>query len=233
MKIFSISDLHLSLCGEKPMEVFDGWDNYLDCIKQSWLSNVSDDDVVVIAGDISWAMRLDEFQVDMQYFESLPGKKVFVRGNHDYWWSSVTKVRAILPKNCYVLQNDCVKLQNVCFCGTRGWTVPERNQTMSEEDEKILNRELIRADISLNEMARVRKPGDKVVFVMHYPPFDSTRTFDKFTQLFELYKVDVVIYGHLHGKHIRSKLYELRNGVSYYLTSTDQVNHQLVPIEIK
>ena len=232
MKIFLISDLHLSLCGEKPMEIFEGWDNYLEIIKESWLKNVTDDDIVVIAGDISWAMRLDEFKIDLEYFAHLPGKKVLVRGNHDYWWSSVTKVRSILPPNCYALQNDCVRIGEFLFCGTRGWTVPERNQSLSEEDEKILNREIIRVQLSLSEMQRMRQEGDKVIFVMHYPPFDSARTYTKITELFEANGVDVVIYGHLHGKNVRCKLFERRNNIDYYLTSTDQVGHKLVSIDI-
>lgn len=230
MKVFSISDLHLSLCGEKPMEIFEGWDNYLESIRKSWLEQVTEDDIVVIAGDISWAMRLEGFKKDVEFLTELPGHKIIVRGNHDYWWSGITKVRSALPPKIYALQNDCLRIGKYLFCGTRGWTVPERNQVLNKEDDKILKRELIRVDLSLCYMDKMRKKDDLVIFVMHYPPFDSARTFDKFTKMFESHKVDIVIYGHLHGKNIRCINYEKRNDIEYYLTSTDQIGHKLILI---
>lgn len=230
MKVFSISDLHLSLCGEKPMEIFEGWDNYLESIRASWLDVVSEDDIVVMAGDISWAMRLEEFEKDLVFFDDLPGKKVIVRGNHDYWWSSLAKVKAALPKDFFAIQNNCIRIGDYLFAGTRGWLVPERNMTLKEEDQKILDREIIRADLSLSQMNSLRQDGDKVIFVMHFPPFDSQRTFKGFSELFEKYNVDIVIYGHLHGKNVRALKFENRQGVKYFLTSTDQVGHKLVSI---
>ncbi len=226
MKVFAISDLHLSLCGEKPMEVFgNNWDNYLEIIKKDWLEKVSEDDVVVIGGDISWAMKMEEFEIDLNYITALPGKKIIIRGNHDYWWSSLTKVRNVLPKNMFAVQNDCVKIDNVIFCGTRGWLLtPEE-----EQDEKILARELIRAEMSLQAMQRIKKEGDKVVFIIHYPPLLSRKP-SVFTNLFEKYGVDSVIFGHLHG--IRSDRFIELNNIKYYLTSTDMVGHRLTKIEL-
>lgn len=224
MKVFAISDLHLSLCGEKPMEVFgNNWDNYLEIIKKDWESKVSEEDIVVIGGDISWAMRLEEFEIDLKFITDLPGKKVIIRGNHDYWWSSVSKVRNVLPKGMYALQNDCVKLDNVIFCGTRGWLINGEE----ESDEKIFARELLRAEMSLQSMQRIREENDKVVFVIHFPPLLSRKP-SEFTKLFEKYNVDSVIFGHLHG--IRSDRYIELNGVKYYLTSTDMVGHRLTEI---
>ena len=228
MKLFSISDLHLSLCGEKPMEVFEGWDDYLNSIKQSWLEQVTDDDIVVIAGDISWAMRLDEFVVDSAYFADLPGTKILIRGNHDYWWSSVSRVREVLPPKCYAIQNDCVRVGDFLFCGTRGWNVPDKGQPLSEEDQRILDRELVRMDLTLDAMNKMRKDGDTVVFVTHYPPFDAVRSYTTITEKLEKAGVDIVIYGHLHGKKVRCLKHEVRNGIEYFLTSTDQVGHKVV-----
>ena len=224
MKVFAISDLHLSLCGEKPMEVFgNNWDNYLEIIKKDWESKVSEEDIVVIGGDISWAMKLEEFEIDLKFITDLPGKKVIIRGNHDYWWSSVSKVRNVLPKGMYALQNDCIKLDNVIFCGTRGWLINGEE----ESDEKIFARELLRAEMSLQSMQRIREENDKVVFVIHFPPLLGRRP-SEFTKLFEKYNVDSVIFGHLHG--IRSDRYIELNGVKYYLTSTDMVGHRLTEI---
>lgn len=226
MRVFAISDLHLSLCGEKPMEIFgNNWDNYLEIIKEDWKSKVTEDDVVVIGGDISWAMKMEGFEVDLQYITELPGKKIIIRGNHDYWWSSLTKVRNVLPKNMFALQNDCVKIENIVFCGTRGWLLtPEE-----EQDEKILARELIRAEMSLQTMQRIKKEGDKVVFIIHYPPLLNRKS-SEFTKLFEKYGVDCVVFGHLHG--IRSDKFIELNSIKYYLTSTDMVGHKLVEIDI-
>lgn len=233
MKIFAIADLHLSLCGQKPMEVFgESWDNYTEIIYDDWKSKVTDDDIVLVAGDISWAMYLEEFKLDLKFFDGLKGKIVFTRGNHDYWWDSISKVRGALEENMYAIQNDCLRFDNLLICGTRGWVVPERNQALTEFDQKIYNREVERTVLSLKSMEKLRKDGDKVIFMIHYPPFNSTREQNEFLDLFEKYKVDVVVYGHLHGKNVRCDLYEMRNGVEYYLTATDQINHHLVEINL-
>ena len=231
MKIFAIADLHLSLCGQKPMEIFgDSWDNYTDIIYNDWQSKVTDDDIVLIAGDISWAMYMEDFKVDLEFFNGLKGKKVFIRGNHDYWWDSISKVRANLKENMYAIQNDCIRFDNVLICGTRGWVVPEKNQKLDEYDQKIYNRELERTQICLKAMEKLRKESDKVIFMIHYPPFNVAREQNEFMDLFEKYKVDTVVYGHLHGKSVKTCLFEIRNGVKYYLTATDQIKHHLVEI---
>lgn len=233
MKIYAIADLHLSLCGQKPMEVFgDNWDNYTEIIKQDWQSKVTDDDIVLIAGDISWAMKLEEFKCDLEFFNGLKGKKIFIRGNHDYWWDSISKVRNALNENMYAIQNDCIRFDNLIICGTRGWVVPERNQTLGADDEKIYKRELERVALSLKAMQKIRQNNDKVIFMIHYPPFNSARQQNEFLNLFEEYGVDVVVYGHLHGKKIKATLYEERNGIKYYLTATDQIDHHLVEIKL-
>ena len=231
MKIFAIADLHLSLCGQKPMEIFgDSWDNYTDIIYNDWQSKVTDDDIVLIAGDISWAMYMEDFKADLEFFNGLKGKKVFIRGNHDYWWDSISKVRANLKENMYAIQNDCIRFDNVLICGTRGWVVPEKNQKLDEYDQKIYNRELERTQLCLKAMEKLRKESDKVIFMIHYPPFNVAREQNEFMDLFEKYKVDTVVYGHLHGKSVKTCLFEIRNGVKYYLTATDQIKHHLVEI---
>lgn len=230
MKIFAISDLHLSFGHNKPMEIFgEAWKDYLEKISVDWREKVSEDDVVLIAGDISWAMRLEETKEDFEFLKSLPGKKVIIRGNHDYWWSSISKVRAVLPEGVFALQNDSVDFGEFVVCGTRGWTVPERAGEQSEEDKKIFEREKIRLEMALSS---ARRSNSSIVCMLHYPPFNSRKDDSDFTQLLERYGVKVVVYGHLHGKSVKKDLKYVKNGISYYLTSCDQVENKLTLIEL-
>lgn len=231
MNIFCISDLHLDLTNSKPMDIFgSSWENYLEEIEKSWEENVKDEDIVLISGDISWAMTLKEFEKDLDYLKKFKGKIVLNRGNHDYWWSSITQIRNILPKNIYALQNDFIRFENVLICATRGWELPERNEEINETMQKMIDRELIRMELSLSQMQAQRKETDTVIYMLHYPPFNSTRQQNAFLDLLEKYNVDIVVYGHLHGKNIRATKQEERNGIRFYLTSCDQVENQLVKI---
>lgn len=231
MKIFAISDLHLCLSGAKPMDIFGAtWENYLDEIKQDWNSKVNDEDIVLMSGDMSWALKLEEATNDLEYLNSLKGKKIIIRGNHDYWWKSISALRRELPENIYPLQNDAIKIDNFIIAGTRGWVVAEPNKTLNEQDEKIYKRELIRLELSLEYAKRLRTNNEKVICMIHYPPFNSTLKESEFTQLIEKYKVDKVVYGHLHGKQSRSINHINLNGVDYFLTSCDKLNNKLIQI---
>lgn len=232
MKIYSISDLHLSLTCDKPMNIFGPvWEGYWEQIVDDWNKKVSSDDIVLIAGDISWAMKLEDAILDLKEIAKLPGKKIFIRGNHDYWWKSITAIRHLLPKDMYILQNDCLKINNFVFCGTRGWTVPENENIPSDDDKKMLNRELIRLELSLKSATEKMNTGDKLICMIHYPPFNSKLQSSEFTDLMEKYKVNKCVYGHLHGKNSRSVLVMQKNGIDYYLTSCDKVENKLVLIE--
>ena len=135
MKVFAISDLHLSINNPKPMDIFgEVWEGYVEKIFEDWKNKVTDDDLVLLCGDFSWAMKLEDTKKDFDLLSTLPGKKIIIRGNHDYWWKSISGVREFLPENFYAIQNDAMKFGNVVVCGTRGWTVAERNQTLSAED---------------------------------------------------------------------------------------------------
>lgn len=229
MKVFAISDLHLSINNPKPMDIFgEVWDNYLAHIEQSWRENVQNDDVVLIAGDISWAMKLDEVVPDIKYLSGLGGTKIFIKGNHDYWWSSVSALRAILPPGMYALQNDAVKIENAVFCGSRGW-IP-RDECETDADRKIYDRELIRMRLSLESAGRLKGEGDKLIALIHYPPFGCRLDDSPMTRLFEEYGVDSVVYGHLHGKSVRAVDRVNKNGVEYFLTSCDLIGNKLVRI---
>ncbi|MGD9901200.1 MAG: metallophosphoesterase [Spirochaetales bacterium] len=231
MKIYAISDLHLGNDVDKPMHIFgEIWQNYVETIVADWNSKVKDEDIVLIAGDISWAMKLDEVKTDLDFIASLKGKKVFIRGNHDYWWKSPSSIRNILKENMYLIQNDSIKLGSYVFCGTRGWMVAEYKGQLAEEDEKIFARELLRLEISLKSALEKTLEGDALIALIHYPPFNSKFEDSEITKLFEKYGVKKVIYGHLHGKDVKYKLEYEKNGITYYLTSCDLLENRLVEI---
>lgn len=230
MKLYAISDLHISTNTNKPMDVFGGnWEGYLDKIFADWQSKVSEDDLVLIGGDISWAMSIEDAKEDIKLLENLKGKKILIKGNHDYWWSGIGKVREILPENTFALQNDCIKIGNYIICGSRCWAVPG-SPDFDQRDEKIYLREVERLKLSFNSVNKIREDGDKVIALVHYPPFNVKRENSLFTEIFEKNKVDAVVYGHLHGKSVRSDKLVQKNGIKYYLTSCDQIDNKLQEI---
>ncbi|MCX4313126.1 MAG: metallophosphoesterase [Clostridia bacterium] len=228
MKIFAISDLHLSINNPKPMDIFGAvWDNYLDDIASS-LEGAGSDDLILLAGDLSWAMDLKGAVADLEYIGKFPGKKVITRGNHDYWWKSISAVRGVLPQNVFAIQNDCMRFGDVIICGSRGWSVDDK----SEDGKRLYARELIRIEMSLAAMQKIRIDADKVVFMLHYPPFNVRFEPNPVTELFKKYAVDAVVYGHLHGKNCYGKRLFVKDGIKYYLTSCDQVSNRAVPIDL-
>ncbi|MDE6585811.1 MAG: metallophosphoesterase [Clostridia bacterium] len=227
MKIFSISDLHLSGKADKPMDVFGaGWTNHFEKIKADWKAKVSADDIVLIAGDVSWGTVLEEGLYDLQSLKELPGKKVFIRGNHDYWWNGITKLRRAAPdESFYFLQNDCVKFGNIIICGSRGWTCPG-SADFTEDDTRLYKREAERFKLCFAAVNKVREEGDTVLVMIHYPPFSQKSPSTDFTALFENERVDKVIFGHLHGEaHFPFRT--VKNGIEYILTSCDKVGFTL------
>lgn len=229
MNIYAISDLHLSINNPKPMDIFGAvWDNYLDDIEKS-LDGVQPDDLVLIAGDLSWAMTLDAAVPDLKYIGGISaGKKIITRGNHDYWWKGINAVRAVLPENVFAIQNDCMKFGDVIVCGSRGWSADDK----SEDGKRLYARELLRMEMSLQAMKKMRGEGDRVIFMIHYPPFNVRFEDTPVTELFEKYGVDAVVYGHLHGKNCYAKKLIDKHGIKYYLTSCDQVANRAVKIEV-
>lgn len=232
MKIFAISDLHISTNTNKPMDVFGGnWVNYLDKIFADWKEKVSDDDLVLIGGDVSWAMNIDDAKADFELLKNLKGKKLLIKGNHDYWWSGIGKVRDILPENFYALQNDSMAFDGFVVCGSRLWSVPG-SPDFKESDNKIYLREAERLKLSIKNAKELQKEGDKLIALVHYPPFNVRREDSLFTNIFEENGVDIVVYGHLHGKNVRADKLVIKNGVKYYLTSCDQVDNKLTEIDL-
>ncbi len=227
MKIWALSDLHLSYDGNKAMDVFgDGWEDYMVKIKENWQANVGKDDIVLVSGDISWAMRIDEAKEDLEFLSKLNGTKIIIKGNHEYWWKSISAVRNILPKGIIALQNDCVKVGGHIICGTRGWVIPETLKTATESDVKIYKREIERLKLTLVSAQKIREPQDKVYCMMHYPPFDFEHNDSEFTKVLEEYDVDCCVYGHLHNTKGKCPIHIEKGGLHYYYTSTDALGHK-------
>lgn len=231
MNVFAISDLHLSNSCDKPMDVFGGnWEGYLPKIIDNWSKSVKPDDIVLIAGDISWAMKMDDAVSDLEWIDKLPGKKILIKGNHEYWWNSISAIRSILPSSISAIQNDAVKIGDFIFCGTRGWTVPDDDDSdYDESDLKIYKREIIRLQLSLMSAKVLKTGNEKIVAMMHFPPFNIKQEDSDYTKLFEEYGVDCVVFGHLHGYTACPLMLE-KNGIKYYLTSCDHINNNPVKI---
>lgn len=231
MKVFAVSDPHLSFTAEKPMSIFGAvWENHWEAIAADWLEKVGADDIVLLPGDISWGMTTDEARKDLETIGAMPGKKIYVKGNHDYWWGSLSKIRGILPEGSYCIQNDALKFGKFIFCGSRGWSVPEIGVKPDPNDEKLLRREQLRLELSLKaaEKLATGDPQEIKIGMMHFPPFDSRMSSTPFTDLFAKYGVKKVVYGHLHGQKCRAELKSVKNDVEYFLTSCDLTGNKLV-----
>ena len=232
MKLYAIGDLHLPGGDDKPMNVFgDHWDGHFERISADWRARVTAVDLVLIPGDISWAMQLDPARPDLRAIAALPGRKVILKGNHDYWWTSITQVRAAIGETMRAVQNDAVDLGEVVVCGSRGWLIPTQDTPLSAEDEKVTARELIRMEMSLQAAAKMAQ-GRPVVAMMHYPPLYDMERDTAFTQLMEKYGVHTVVYGHLHGAGIRVAYNGAHNSVNYRLVSCDSLSFELAEIPL-
>ena len=231
MKLFAVGDLHLSTTADKPMNIFgDGWDGHFEKIEKDWLKKVASEDVVLIAGDISWAMKLPDALSDLRLLQKLPGKKVFVRGNHDYWWNGITKIRNSAPNDSYAfLQTDAMKIGNTVFVGSRGWTCPG-SPDFSEQDEKLYRREAERFRLAFQDAKSLIEENDRIVVLMHYPPFSLKNPETEFTKIFEENHVHAVVFGHIHGPAYFPLRTE-KNGVTYYLTACDKLGFTLTEIK--
>ncbi len=229
MKVFAISDLHLSGMSDKPMDVFGAeWEGHFEKIKRDWRERVEDGDIVLLGGDTSWGMKLEEGMFDVASLKELPGEKVFVRGNHDYWWSGISRIRESAPPRFHFLQNDCVRIGNFLIAGSRGWTVPG-SADFTEHDMRLYLREAERFRLAFKEVEKVRKDGDKLIVLLHFPPFNVKKEDTLFTELFEENRADMVVFGHLHGAGF-FPLKSEKAGICYFLTSCDKTHFALTQI---
>ena len=222
MKLFALADPHLSFnsAGEeyKPMGIFgDSWLNHGEKIRTNWLDVVQDDDVVLLPGDISWAMTLEEVQPDLNFLAKLPGRKIISKGNHDLWWDSLSKVKKILPEGFAIIQNNSFVFGSVAVCGTRGWQCPE-GAFADAHDEKIFQRELGRLKLSLDS---VPKEVRHKIVMLHYPPVNGRQERSAFVELMLQYGVELCLYGHLHSYAIQNALEGVHWGMEFQLVSAD------------
>ncbi len=229
MSLYAIGDLHFSTSVDKPMNVFgENWNDHMEKIISSWKENVKKEDTVLVLGDISWAINLEQAKSDLDIINDLPGKKIFIKGNHDYWWTTVTGLNK-LYENMSFLQTNFYEYEDYAICGGRGWICPNRFK-FDENDAKIYKREENRIKLSIKEA--IKKGYSKIIVITHYPPTNDELDDSLFTKLYEEYNVEKVIYGHLHGKEsFKMGLRGNRNGVEYILASCDYVDFNLVKIQ--
>ncbi len=227
MRIFGIADLHLSHARPKPMGIFGPqWENHTNRIEASWRSTVREDDIVLVAGDISWAMRLEDARPDLDWLDSLPGRKVLIRGNHDYWWSTLRKVQQVAGRSIVLLQNNAVQLRSYVVCGARLWSAPDAEwPTWGQDDEvasddKLWQRELIRLGLSIED-ARIM--GGRRLAMVHFPPVGPSGEPTEASRMLEEAGVELCVFGHLHGAEIGWKDQVIR-GIRYVLVSCDQID---------
>lgn len=218
MALFALSDPHLSLGCDKPMDVFSGWQNYLERMEAGWRRVVAPGDTVVLPGDISWAMRLEHCVDDFRFLNSLPGTKILGKGNHDYWWTTMNKMQQFLDANgfdtLHFLFNNAFSCDGVSVCGTRSWFFDGKQ----EHDDKMLNRELGRLKASLDSASE----EEKIVF-LHYPPIYAGNRADKILDLLTQYHVHECYFGHLHGNAAAGAWQGEEAGIRFRLVSADSL----------
>ena len=228
MRVYAISDLHLLGGSDKSMSVFGShWDGHFTRIGEDWRARVAPEDLVLLPGDLSWAMKLEDALEDIAQVAALPGRKVISRGNHDYWWNSISRVRDALPGGMYALQNDALNIENVTLCGTRGWTLP--GDDWSRDDERIYRRELKRLELTLDAAKRIAQDRT-LVCMLHYPPLTEQQQDTEVTGMLEQAGVKHAVYGHLHGPSLKGAFRGEHNGVTYHQVSCDGTGFQLVEI---
>ena len=222
MALYVIADLHLSLGADKPMDVFPGWKDYVQRLEKNWTSLVSPEDTVVVAGDISWAMKLEEAVADFAFLNGLPGEKLLLKGNHDYWWSTRSKIDAFFQEQgfstLHILHNCAYRVGDVAVCGTRGWLY----NSETAEDKKIVAREAGRLLASLAEGEKLG--GEPMVF-LHYPPVYDSMECGGILDILEERRISHCYFGHIHGQYAaRKALVGEYRGVRMHLISCDFVN---------
>lgn len=231
MSIYAISDLHLSFGTNKPMDIFgDNWGNHWEKIKTDWVQKVKEQDLVLLPGDFSWATYLEDTYEDFKYLNDLPGKKILLKGNHDYWWTTLKSMREYLEKNKFsnidFLYNNSYLYDDYIIAGTKGWQWNE-----SEEDLKLLKRELLRLEMSIKDGTEKYGNDKKIIVCTHYPPFNTTKNVDiDCIKLMKQYNVEKCLYGHLHGNSHKEALQGTIDGIDFKLVSCDYTNFKLEKI---
>lgn len=229
MKVFVLSDPHLGFAVNKPMDVFgDRWVNHPEKIRKNWLESVSDNDAVLVPGDISWGMNYAEAAPDLQFLEDLPGRKYICRGNHDYWWASLKKTSEFTGPSITVMQNNAIETGGFVLGSSKGWSTPLWSGYKPAEDDKYYQRELGRMQIALDKARKLLEKGQKLIYMMHYPPVVDGRP-SQFAEYLADYGVSLCVYGHLHGTWHEAVNMDHR-GVRFRIASADYLNFK--PLDI-
>lgn len=219
MSLFAIADTHLSLGTNKPMDSFPGWNDYVARLGNNWNSIVKEEDTVVIAGDISWAMNFDELYEDFSFLNDLTGKKIIVKGNHDYWWNTLSKMNKFIEENNFdsinILQNNSYDVEGISVCGSRGWMF----ESSEEHDEKILSREVGRIKMSLDSAVNENR-----ILFLHYPPITTNSSCDEILDTLKEYGIKKCFYGHLHGMATKYAFEGEYDGIDFKLISADRLS---------
>lgn len=235
MSIYVIGDLHLSFGQDKPMNIFgENWNNHANKIKNNWIKKVKEDDLVVLPGDFSWAMHLEDAFEDFKYLSKLPGTKLLLKGNHDYWWSTLNKMKNYLNENGFkkidFIYNSAYLYNNKIIVGTRGWSLQD-----SENSNKMIHRENERLKLSIEDGIKQFGIDKEIICFMHYPPINSKNIMKnnhlEFFSTMKQYNVKRCYYGHLHGKSHMEAINEIVEGIKFQLVSSDYLNFDLIKIE--
>ena len=234
MSIFVIGDLHLSFNQNKPMDIFgENWIGHEEKIKQDWIKKVKENDLVIIPGDFSWETYLENTELDFNFLNRLPGKKLLLKGNHDYWWTTLTNMKKFLKEknftNIDFLYNNSYEYEDKIICGTRGWSIADH-----EADKKLINRELIRLEISLKNGIELYGNQKEIIVFMHYPPITKSTILSNqeadFVNLMKKYNVKKCYYAHLHGVSINDAIEGNIEGIEFKLVSADGLDFKLLQI---
>ena len=235
MSIYVIGDLHLSFKENKPMSIFgDNWEGHEEKIKNNWIENVKEEDLVILPGDFSWATYLKDTDMDFEYLNKLPGKKLLLKGNHDYWWTTVTSMRNFLKENDFenidFIYNNSYEFEDKIIVGTRGWS-----QTEDSEDKRLLRREALRLELSIQYGINTYGEDKEIIVFMHYPPIANSNLIknetNEFIQILQKYNIKKCFYGHLHGASIKEAVEGEYFGIDFKLVSADGLNFKLYEIK--
>ena len=236
MSIYTIGDLHLSFKENKPMSIFgENWSEHEEKIKKDWNLKVTENDLVVLPGDFSWATYLKDTDKDFKYLNDLPGKKILLKGNHDYWWTTVTSMRKFLVENEYenidFLHNNSFEYEDKIIVGTRGWSKTEG----TEDDDKIINREVLRLELSIKDGIKNFGEDKEIIVFMHYPPIIKSNLLNNelsgFVKIMKEYNVKRCYYGHLHSNSIRDAVEGEHFGIEFKLVSADGLDFKLYKVQ--
>lgn len=232
MSIYTIGDLHLSFGMNKPMDIFGvNWEGHFEKIEKNWKEQVKENDLVVLPGDFSWAMNLNDTIEDFKYLSRLPGKKLLLKGNHDYWWSTLKKMRQFIKDNEFgdidFIQNNSYLYEDKIIVGTRGWIYDTKT-----ENTKILKREKLRLELSLNDAVEKYGIEKEIIVFMHYPPFGKEEILKEndLKETLKKYNIKKCLYGHLHGESCQDAIQEGIDGIEYNLVSSDYLDFNLKKI---